>query len=292
MRQDLSEHGFAIADDAVDADMLERLIVAARRCITEASASNDSHLNDGLVLRDRPEDGPNAIRGLMAPGWGCPEFAEYMASAPVLDYALSFLGCEKEELMMPDADCILYVNPMNVDRAQGWHRDATTWVGRPDHPSGSRWSEEAQREAWQQTHSPNYILNEIGSLFGHNTYIQHNPGAQWVRWELALVDHDIDSGVEYVPGSHKRFRSAFENDVLLSEEAKAELADVLGTPYERVLPPNVGSSAMSDGGHSGDSLMPGAQVIQIKKGQTVYWNGDGLHRGRTTAGKERTISVR
>ena len=33
--------------------------------------------------------------------------------------------------------------------------------------------------------------------------------------------------------------------------------------------------------------MPGAQVVQIKAGQTVFWNGDGLHRGRTTGGVER-----
>jgi hypothetical protein len=33
--------------------------------------------------------------------------------------------------------------------------------------------------------------------------------------------------------------------------------------------------------------MPGAIVVPIKRGQTVFWNGDGLHRGRTTAGVHR-----
>ena len=29
--------------------------------------------------------------------------------APVLDYTRGWIGAEKEELMMPDADCILYL---------------------------------------------------------------------------------------------------------------------------------------------------------------------------------------
>lgn len=33
--------------------------------------------------------------------------------------------------------------------------------------------------------------------------------------------------------------------------------------------------------------MPGAAVVPIKSGQTVFWNGNGLHRGRTTGGVER-----
>ena len=124
-----------------------------------------------------------------------------------------------------------------------------------------------------------------GGLFGHSTYIENNPGAQWVRWETALVDHEWNSGVEYVAGSHRRWRSDFENDVLVPEKKKEEIPD-----FVRVLPEGVGSTAMTggrNGKHSGDSIMPGAAVVPIKSGQTVFWNGNGLHRGRTTGGVER-----
>ena len=110
----------------------------------------------------------------MAPGWRAPVFAEYMGSAPVLDYARGFLGCGREELMLPDADCILYLSPMNVDRAQGWHRDSTHW-GAADHPSGSAWSEAAQREQWaricaRHVHGFDVGVPGSGALFGGSTY--------------------------------------------------------------------------------------------------------------------------
>eukprot|EP01052_Picozoa_sp_SAG31_P002605 SAG31_NODE_93_length_26250_cov_47.615082_15_plen_143_part_00 len=105
--------------------------------------------------------------------------------------------------MMPDADCILYCSPMNVDRAQGWHRDFAHWRGDGNHPLGP-YSEAAQRERWETLNSSSYWPTPFdpddpgsGGLFGHNTYIEHNHGAQWVRWELALIDHEVNSGVEY-----------------------------------------------------------------------------------------------
>lgn len=58
----------------------------------------------------------------------------------------------------------------------------------------------------------------------------------------------------------------------------------------RVLPDGITGTAMTggvNGNHSGDSIMPGAQVVPIKSGQTVFWNGNGLHRGRTSEGVER-----
>ena len=152
--------------------------------------------------------------------------------------------------------------------------------------------EESQRRRFETLMSPGYWPTPFdpdvagsGGLFGHNTYNENNPGAQWVRWELALVDHEIDSGVDYVPGSHNRWRSDFENEISLSrqlsEQALADIPDIKG-----VKPTGMTAAAMSDG-ESGESLMPGGGIVQIKAGQTVFWNGDGFHRGRSREGKER-----
>jgi hypothetical protein len=101
-------------------------------------------------------------------------------------------------------------------------------------------------------------------------------GGKYVRWALSLVDN-IGTGLEIVPRSHRRFRTEYENDVLLPEEAKREGFGVRlgGTP-----------KAMS-AGESGDSLIPDARFVDLKAGQAVLWTGDCLHRGRTPVGPER-----
>jgi hypothetical protein len=279
-------------DDMVSADLLERLITASRRCVQEAYESDDVNLHGGWVGKEPGDKGPHAIRGVMMPGWRAPEFAEYMGSDVVLDYVRGFLNVEKEDLMMPDADCILYVGHQDgADRAQGWHRDSQEYMRKG-------FDEESQRKQWELLQSPEYWpqvgpyggkfdaeVSGSGGLFGHSTYIENNPGAQWCRWETALIDHEWNSGVEYVAGSHRRWRTDFENDILLPESKKREIAD-----YVRVLPEGVSSTGMTggrNGKHSGDSILPGAAVVQIKSGQTVFWNGNGMHRGRTTQGVER-----
>ena len=100
-------------------------------------------------------------------------------------------------------------------------------------------------------------------------------GLQWVRWELALYDHEINSGVEYVPGSHKRFRNAFENDVLVPEKAKAGMPD-----FERALPAGVGSAGMSagQGGESRDK-----SDCHFRKTATEYDRKPGIKRLSCTA---------
>jgi hypothetical protein len=292
MRVEMFEQGYTIVDDMVSAELLERLIAASRRCVQDAYDSDDVNLHGGWVGKEPGEKGPNAIRGVMMPGWQAPEFAEYLGSEEVLDYVRGFLNVEKEDLMMPDADCILYVGHKDgSDRAQGWHRDSQEFMRKG-------YDEQSQREQWEWMNSPDYWekvehfggpfdpdVAGSGGLFGHNTYIENNPGAQWCRWETALIDHEWNSGVEYVPGSHRRWRSDFENDILLPESKKDEIEG-----FVRVLPDGVNGTGMTggrNGKHSGDSIMPGAAVVPIKSGQTVFWNGNGLHRGRTTGGIER-----
>ena len=292
MRKEMFEQGYTIVDGMVTAELLERLIAAARRCVQEAYESDDVNLHGGWVGKEPGDKGPNALRGVMMPGWRAPEFAEYMGSELVLDYVRGFLNVEKEELMMPDADCILYCgHKAGKDRAQGWHRDSGEYLRKG-------YDEQSQREQWEVLQSPEYWpqvgpyggpfdpeVSGSGGLFGHSTYIENNPGAQWCRWETALVDHEVNSGVEYVAGSHRRWRTDLENDILLPESKKRELEG-----YVRVLPDGVSSTGMSggrNGQHSGESILPGAAVVQIKSGQTVFWNGNGMHRGRTTGGVER-----
>ena len=292
MRQEMFEDGYTIVDGMVEPDLLQRLIAASRRCVQEAFDSDDKNLHGGLVLKEPGEQGPNARRGVMMPGWNAPEFAEYLGSDRVLDCVRGFLNVEKEDLMMPDADCILYVGHKDgSDRAQGWHRDSQEFMKLGYGEDGQRQQYEYMQseEYWPQVgpfggpFDPN--VPGSGGLFGHSTYIENNPGAQWVRWELALVDHEIDSGVDYVPGSHNRWRSDFENEISLSrqlsEQALADIPDIKG-----VKPAGMTAAAMSDG-ESGESLMPGGGIVQIKAGQTVFWNGDGFHRGRSREGKER-----
>ena len=97
------EDGYTIVDGMVEPDLLQRLIAASRRCVQEAYDSDDKNLHGGLVLKEPGEQGPNALRGVMMPGWNAPEFAEYMGSDRVLDCVRGFLNVEKEDLMMPDA---------------------------------------------------------------------------------------------------------------------------------------------------------------------------------------------
>lgn len=231
------------------------------------------------MLKEPGEKGPNAIRGAMMPGWNAPAFADHMGSEAVLDYVRGFLNVEKEDLMMPDADCILYVgHEHGVDRAQGWRKHTRNSHIHSLFPGASErllviadrdsqeymrggFDEQNQREQFERLNSPVYWdqvgpyggafdpnVGGSGGLFGHvstpaipttqhalpgmpltaclgfqNTYIENNPGAQWCRWETALVDHEWNSGVEYVAGSHRRWRTDFENEVLLPETVRVNL---------------------------------------------------------------------
>lgn len=68
-----------------------------------------------------------------------------------------------------------------------------------------------------------------------------------------------DIALSLIPGSHRRFRT--------------------GEEY----------AAMRD---SRRERLPGDMVVDLKAGQTIFWNGDCLHRSAATPGRERlTIST-
>ena len=76
------------------------------------------------------------------------------------------------------------------------------------------------------------------------------------RWELALVD---DRALSLVPGSHRRYRTPEE-----IETTKQGL----------------------------DKGLPGDKVIELKAGETIFWNGDALHRAVHEPDRERlTLSA-
>ena len=263
-RKQLEKEGFAIIDNAVEPSALPMLRDEARR-IAEMARANPAHdLCGGFISRDFEGDKPWSVRGLFAPGWEAPCFAEYMASEPVLALVREFLECGPEDLLLPDADCILFIDVEGRDRCQAWHRDMR-WAG-----TGGDYSEQAQRARWEEIQSV-----AATSPGGHNGYLEDH-GGKYVRWALSLIDN-IGTGLELVPQSHRRFRTEFENDCLLPEAAKQMgIGQRLGgTP-----------KAMSDG-ESGESLIPGSRFVDLKAGQAVLWTGDMLHRGRTPAGRER-----
>ena len=79
---------------------------------------------------------------------------------------------------------------------------------------------------------------------------------RWCRWELALVD---DCALGLVPGSHRRYRTP--------EEIEATKEGL-------------------------DKRLPGDLVVDLKAGETIFWNGDALHRALHQPDRERlTISA-
>ncbi len=71
-----------------------------------------------------------------------------------------------------------------------------------------------------------------------------------VKWHLALVD---DPCLWIVPGSHRRFRTDREKECLMK---------------------------------GGQGELPGGLRIDLEKGQTIFWNGNTIHRGRKPEGME------
>lgn len=282
-----------MVDGICGPDMLSTLRDAARRVVALARGHPDAHdLCGGFTSRDRPGEEPWSIRGLFAPGWGAPCFAQYMASKPVLRLVRELLGCGPGELMLPDADCILFTDVPGRDRAQAWHRDMR-WAG-----EGGDYTEAAQRVRWaaiqaaaggwlEQQAGDGAGRSHRGSPCGHNGYFEEHGGA-YLRWQLALTD-TVGCGIELVPRSHRRFRTDFEDDCLLPAAAKQVGVGVRcgGTPQAMS-----GSRPGGGGADSGVSLMPRARFVDLRAGQALLWSGDLLHRGRTpvSAGERLTLS--
>ena len=77
-----------------------------------------------------------------------------------------------------------------------------------------------------------------------------------LKWHTALVD---DPCLWIVPGSQRRYRTDHEREVLISNKGVGDI--------------------------------PGAKQIKLKRGQTIFWNGNTIHRGAMPAGMEERLTL-
>ena len=119
---ELRDNGITVVENAVNEQLLPKLRDAAKELVARARAREE---RGGFVMRSSPEAGPWGHRGIYDPAHGAAAavFAEYMASPEVLAYAKAFLGCEEDQLMLPDTDFVIFCNPPE-GYTQGWHRCA------------------------------------------------------------------------------------------------------------------------------------------------------------------------
>lgn len=260
----LQEHGFVIINDFVDSQWIPRLREAGRR-LTEACSPDHGYskidCSKGYVHRTG-DDEPWAIRGLIHPAFEEPGFAEFHGSEEFLDFVDTWCdGLKPEEMVM--GGLLLWCNPRSKEHALGWHRDTTWWgTGKPyfaqrevrgEGPEA--YSEEVERARWEEIRA-----NNAKALTERNG----------VSMFLALVD---DESHELVPGSHDRWRTPFEHDVLLPQAMKDQ-----GVPHTP--------------SWNGEDPLPGQVAIRLRAGEALIRNGTTIHTGHTVPNRERnTLSI-
>lgn len=208
-REDLVERyqdeGYFIVDDAVDSAMLDELGRAMRRVANK--------VRSGAVVEhdDRIETGgggvePRIVSGLIAPQYGEPVFARYLACEAVQQYARLIVG-EPQRLGW----VVGFASSRIAGYDSGWHRD-----------TGSRDRDTGYEEEMQ-----------ILRTFRNNM----------VKFHLAV---EKDPCLWLIPGSHRRYRTEEEHELFV-------------------------------GDRRGD--LPGGVQMDLRRGQTVFWNGNTIHRG-------------
>ena len=259
----LHEHSFVIIDDFVGSPGIETLRDSGRR-ITEAFAPENVYDvldgSKGYVHRTGNQE-PWAIRGLVHPAWKEPSFAEFHGSDEFLGFVSEWCGgVSPEDLSY--GGLLLWCNPRQKENALSWHRDVTWWgtgeayraqESRSDGPEA--YSEEVERERWKEITERN-----------HKQVHERNG----VSMFLALVDDECH---EVIPGSHNRWRTPFEHDVLLPQKMKDE-----GVPYTE--------------SWDGESPLPGQTAVRLKAGQALIRVGSNIHTGHTVPERERnTLAI-
>ncbi|MBM3264142.1 MAG: phytanoyl-CoA dioxygenase family protein [candidate division Zixibacteria bacterium] len=249
----LEEHGFVIINDFVDSPWIPALRDAGRR-VTEACAPEHVYsridCSRGYVHRTA-DDEPWAIRGLIHPAFGEPSFAAFYGS----DEFSWCHGLRREDLVM--TAMLLWCNPRRGEHKLGWHRDVTWWgSGKPyfaqrevREETLEAYSEEVEKHRWEEIRTDN-----------KKTLTERNG----VSMFLALVDDECH---ELVPGSHNRWRTPFEHDVLLPQTMKDK-----GVPYTPCW--------------NGKDPLPGQVAVRLKAGEAVIRNGVTIHTGHTVPDRE------
>jgi len=260
----LEEHGFVIITDFVGNPMIPILREAGRR-VTESCSPDHGYskidCSKGYVHRAK-DDEPWAIRGLIHPAFEEPSFAEFHGSPDFLSFVHSWCGgLQPEDMVM--SGMLLWCNPRLHENGPSWHRDTTWWgtgkayfAQKDDRGEGSEaYSEEIEKLRWEEIRANNVkVITERNG----------------VSMFLALVDDECH---ELVPGSHDRWRTPFEHDVLLPQAMKDQ-----GVPYtpswNRVDP------------------LPNQVAIRLKAGEALIRNGTTIHTGHTVPDRERnTLSI-
>lgn len=197
--------GYFIADGLVDPAQLPRMQEAAQHVKAKArSGEVDLYSNYA-----GPQD-PWVIDGILTSAFGEPCFAEFMVSAPLLEYAHYFLGPEIRLGYLG-----LLTNPARTEFKLGWHRD---------------------------------VLHLTAPHFAG----PQPPGTNKLRWSTALHD---EANLSLVPGSHRRWGTDLENQAI-TEQNSVDL--------------------------------PGARLIELGAGQTVFYDEKIIHRAHTRPERERS----
>ena len=260
----LKEHGFVIINDFVDNPYIPILREAGRR-ITEGCAPEHGYskvdCSKGYVHRAGGSE-PWAVRGLIHPAFGEPGFAEFHGSPDFLRFVHSWCdGLEPEDMVL--GGMLLWCNPRHHEGGVSWHRDVTWWgTGKPyfaqrdDRGEGPEaYSEETERIRWDEIRA-----NNAESLTERSG----------VSMFLALTDDECH---ELIPGSHDRWRTPYEHDVLLPKAMKDQ-----GVPHTP--------------SWNGVDPLPGQVAIRLKPGEALIRNGANIHTGHTATDRERnTLSI-
>ena len=260
----LEEHGFVIIDDFVDSPWIVRLREAGRR-LTGACAAEVGYdridTSKGYVHRTG-DDEPWAIRGIIHPAFEEAVFAEFGGSDEFFKFcSLWCHGMRHEDVVL--GHWLLWCNPLRQDHALGWHRDLSWWGTGARKPSQrddrathvEEYTEEVERKRWEEIRADNKKQVEE---------------RRSVSMFLALTDDECH---ELIPGTHNRWRSPLEHDVLLPRKMKDA-----GIPYTP--------------SWNGEDPLPGQVAIRLRAGQALIRNGATIHTGHTVPGRERnTLSI-
>ncbi len=259
----LQEHGFAIITDFVDNPWISTLREAGRR-VTKACAPESGYskidCSKGYVHRAKADE-PWAIRGLIHPAFGEPCFTQFLGSQDFLDFVKSWCGLKPDDMVM--SAMLLWCNPRRNEHKLGWHRDATWWgTGKPyfsqqeirgEGPEA--YSEEVEKIRWEEIREKN--AKSLRERSGVSVF-------------LALVDDECH---ELIPGSHNRWRTPYEHDVLLPQKMKDQ-----GVPHTP--------------SWNGKHPLPNQVAIRLKAGEALIRVGSNIHTGHTVPDRERnTLAI-
>ena len=204
-------------------------------------------LRHGYIHRNEAGS-PWGIRGVVSPQHGEPSFADYLGTSELCSYIRGFTLCAEGEVGL--GSVTLFTNPLDAPFSIGWHRDSSSPGGTLTYGK-SDYDEATERAAWAQERWEER----------HTSAPKSPEICGGVQFQVALLDSDA---FEIVPGSHRRWRSEQEFECLSS--------------YRGIAKP---------GGLTKFSPLPGMLAVPLKAGQTMFWDGDLIHRGRMKPDVER-----